>query len=236
MRGIHNNLAIVLSGALTWAAVLICNACPSSAAEPAAEPAAKPKPVETFPLDVAIVDPASKAKLPPYLIMFPGGKDMDARNAQRPLSRLEGLRGASKLFPESNKDPGLPVVLRGLRLHRVIGSDGSVAGYEMELQGEYNAVRTAARREDVEKFLAGEPARFALGAQKNYGVYSYVSTTTIEIQLVGEGAMIRRIEGDFTFREGLRRYTSQSLKLDPPAGRDYLYLGERTELPALPTL
>lgn len=201
----------------------------------AAEPPAKPKPVETYPLDLAIVDPASKDKLPPYIVMFPGGKDADGRNAQRPLGRLESLRGASKLFPESSKDPGLPVVMRGLRLHRVMHSDGSV-GYEMELQGEYNAVRTAARREDVEKFLAGEPSRFALSAQKNYGVFSYVSTTTIEIQLVGEGAVIRSVEGDFTFREGLRRYTSQSLKLDPPAGRDYLYLGERKELPTLPML
>jgi hypothetical protein len=219
----------------SWCPVFLL-AVMASGAIVAAEPAPRPKPVEKFPLDVAIVDPASKDKLPPYLVMFPGGKDADGRNAQRPLSRLEGLRGASKLFPDSNKDPGLPVVLRGLRLHRVVGSDGSVAGYEMELQGEYNSVRTGARREDVEKFLAGESARFALSAQKNYGVFSYVSTTTIEIQLVGDGAVIRRIEGEFTFREGLRRYTSESLRLDPPTGRDYLYVGERTELPHLPTL
>jgi hypothetical protein len=202
----------------------------------ATEPAAQFKPVEAFPLDLAIVDPASKDKQPPYLVMFPGGRDMEGRNVQRPLGRLEGLRGASKMFPESNKDPGLPVVLRGLRLHRWLAADGSPAMYALELQGEFNAVRTAVNKADVEKFLAGESVRFALQAQKNYGVYSYVSTTTLEIQLVGEGALIRHIEGEFTFREGLRRYTSESLKLDPPAGRDYLYLGERSELPALPTL
>lgn len=206
------------------------------APSPAAEPVAKFKPVEAFPLDLAIVDPVGKDKAPPYMVMFPGGRDMDGRNVQRPLGRLEGFRGASKMFPESNKDPGLPVVLRGLRLHRWQAADGSAAGYEVELQGEYNAVRTTANKAEVEKFLAGEPVRFALQAQKNYGVYSYVSTTTLEIQLVGDGAMIRHIEGEFTFREGLRRYTSESLRLDPPAGRDYLYLGERSELPNLPTL
>lgn len=211
----------------------------AGAAEPvagAAEPAARPKPVEAFPLDLAIIDPASPDKSPPYLVMFPGGKDLEGRNVQRPLGRLEALRGASKMFPESNKDPGLPVVMRGLRLHQRLAAAGSVAGYEIELQGEYNAVRTIASKDEVAKLLAGEPARFALQAQKNYGVYSYVSTTTIEVQLVGDKAVIRHIEGEFTFREGLRRYTSESLKLEPPAGRNYLYVGERKELPVLPML
>ena len=222
-----------------WLLVAWCACVARLSGEPvavSAEPAARPKPVEAFPLDLAIIDPASPDKSPPYLVMFPGGKDLEGRNVQRPLGRLEALRGASRMFPESNKDPGLPVVMRGLRLHQRAGASGSVEGYDIELQGEYNAVRTVASKEEVAKLLAGEPARFALQAQKNYGVYSYVSTTTIEIQLVGDGAVIRSIEGEFTFREGLRRYTSESLKLEPPAGRDYLYLGKRSELPALPTL
>ena len=220
-------------------AALLMTVPAAVATEPAAVaalPTARPKAVEAFPLDLAIIDPASADKSPPYLVMFPGGKDLDGRNVQRPLGRLEALRGASRMFPESNKDPGLPVVMRGLRLHQRVAADGSVAGYDIELQGEYNAVRTAASKEEVAKLLAGEPARFALQAQKNYGVYSYVSTTTIELQLVGDGAVIRAIEGEFTFREGLRRYTSESLKLEPPAGRDYLYLGQRKELPVLPML
>jgi hypothetical protein len=208
----------------------------SCAAVIALEPAARPAPVEKFPFDLAIIDPASQDKQPPYLVMFPGGKDLEDRDVRGPLGRLEALRGASKLFPESNKDPGLPVVMRGLRLHRRLGDDGSVSGYDVELQGEYNAVKTSANKEAVEQLLAGESVRFALKAEKNYGVYSYVSTTTIEIQLVEDGAVIRSIEGEFSFREGLRRFTSESLKLAPPAGRDYLYLGERRELPALPLL
>jgi hypothetical protein len=201
-----------------------------------AEPPARPKPVEEFPLDLAIIDPASKDKQPPYIVMFPDGKDDKGRDVQRPLARLEALRGASKLFPESNRNPGLPVVMRGLRLHRRQNADGSLAGYEIELQGEYNAVRVTANKDEVAKFLAGEPTRFSLEAQKNYGVYSYDSTTTIVIQLVGDGAVIRSIEGEFSFREGLRRYTSKSLKLEPPTGRDDLYRGERSALPNLPTL
>ncbi|MCI0356998.1 MAG: hypothetical protein L0211_00740 [Planctomycetaceae bacterium] len=201
----------------------------------AAEPA-KPKPVKEFPLDLAIIDPAGKDKQPPYIVMFPGGKDEDDRDVRRPLGRLEALRGQSKLFPESNKDPGLPVVMRGLRLHRLPSADGTLAGYEMELQGEFNAVRVPANKDEVARFLAGEPAQFSLRGEKNYGVYSYDSTTTIKLQLVGDGVVIRKLEGEFTFREGLRRYTSDPLSLEPPAGRDYLYRGERTELPNLPTL
>jgi hypothetical protein len=140
------------------------------------------------------------------------------------------------MFPDSNKDDGLPVVLRGLRLHRALAADGSAAGYEIELQGEYNSIKVPLATEEAKKFLAGEPATFALKGEKNYGLFAYVSTTKIEIQLAGDEVFIRKLVGDFLFREGLFTYTSQTLKLDAARGRNYLYRGKRTELPNLPSI
>ena len=47
--------------------------------------------------------------------MFEEGVDQNNKDVRGPLGRLEALRGPSKMFPDSNKDAGLPVVLRGLR-------------------------------------------------------------------------------------------------------------------------
>jgi hypothetical protein len=189
-----------------------------------------------FPLELSIVDPASKEKLPPYLVMFPEGLDKDDRDVRGPLGRLEALRGASKMFPESNKDAGLTVVMQGLRIHRNLQADGSLAGYDVELLGEFNSIKVPVKKEEMEKFLAGEPATFALKGERNFGLYSYVSTTKIELQLAGDALAIRKLEGEFTFREGIYSYTSKSIKLSPTGGRDYLYRGERAKLPELPTI
>jgi len=209
--------------------------CPTPvwASEP---PAAEPKSAISFPLDIAILDPAAQQKLPPYLIMFPEGVDEDGRDVRRRLGRLEALRGASKMFPEVNKDPGLPVVLRGLRIHRNLKADGSLAGYDVELQGEFNALRVPVELAEAQKFLSGEPATFALKGEKNFGVYSYVSTTTIELQLTGDDVVILKLEGEFTFREGFSTFTSKTLKLGPPAGRKNLYRGKLADLPKLPLI
>jgi hypothetical protein len=86
------------------------------------------------------------------------------------------------------------------------------------------------------KFLAGEVATFSLKGEKNFGLYSYVSTMKMTMQLRGDELLIFKIEGDFNFREGLFTYTSKSKKLTPPANRDYLFRGKRSELPALPTI
>jgi hypothetical protein len=208
-----------------------------SAAEPVATSAKSIK----FPLDLAILDPdaqtgADGREKPPFIVMFPAGKDKDGREVRGPLGRLEALRGQSKLFPESNDDDGLPVVLRGLRLHRQLKSDGSLAGYEVELQGEFNAVKVPVDEKTMHAFLDGQPATFSLQGQKNYGLFSYVSTTTLELQRLGEEIVVRKLEGDFSFREGLYTYTSKTLKLAPPAGRDYLYRGRQEKLPALPSI
>lgn len=211
-----------------------------SAAEPVG---ASAKAVE-FPLDLAIIDPDARpdapsdemARLPPYIVMFADGMDKDGRDVRGPLGRLEALRGKSKLFPESNDDDGLPVVLRGLRLHRKLKSDGSLAGYEVELQGEFNAVKVPLDEKAMQAFLDGQPTTFSLKGQKNYGLFSYVSTTKLELQRMGDELVIRKLEGDFTFREGLYTYTSKTLKLAPPAGRDYLYRGRQEKLPALPSI
>jgi hypothetical protein len=113
--------------------------------------------------------------------------------------------------------------------------DGS-SDYAIELQGEFNSIKVPLAADEAKKFLAGERATFALKGEKNYGLYSYVSTTTIEIQLAGEEVFIRKLEGDFRFREGLYTYTSETLKLEPASGRGYLYRGKRTQLPALPSI
>jgi hypothetical protein len=196
---------------------------------------AQPTPV-TFPLGLGIVDPDSKTKAPPYIVMFEGGVDANGRDVRRALGRLEGLRGASKMFPESNQNPGLPVVLRGLRFSTKQAANGAVVGYDVELLGEFNAVRVPVAPNDMKSFLAGERTTFVLTGEKNYGVFSYVSSVKMEVQLRGEELLIFKAEGDFSFREGLRTHVSRPKKLGPPNGREYLYRGEKAALPELPVI
>jgi len=190
----------------------------------------------SFPLDLAIINPDAKEKLPPYIVMFDGGMDKDGTDIRGPLARLEALRGASKMFPESNQDPGLPVVLRGLRFDCKLNSVGAVAGYEVELLGEFNKIRVAASQDDVKSFLAGQRTTFVLAGEKNFGLYAHVSSIKMEVQLRGKEILIFNIEGDFTFREGISTYTSKTKKLSPPTSRGYLYRGEYADLPALPSI
>src|SRR5262245_46204999 len=103
-------------------------------------PAAIPPKEIAFPFDMAIVNPDAKEKMPPYIIRFEGGVDDRGRDCRGPIGRLEALRGPSKMFPETNQNAGLPVVLRGLRFQRRAAA-GGIAAYEAELQGEFNMVR-----------------------------------------------------------------------------------------------
>src|SRR3954451_3721745 len=140
----------------------------------------------SFPLDLAIIDPDAKEKRPPYVVVFAGGLNNKGADIRGPIGRLEALRGASKLFPESNQDPGLPVVLRGLRFHCRRDSQGMVTGYDVELQGEFNMVKVPVTVEDMQSFLSGQRTTFALKGAKNYGVYSYLSAINMEVQLNGK--------------------------------------------------
>ncbi|HZN32973.1 MAG TPA: hypothetical protein VFB80_04110 [Pirellulaceae bacterium] len=189
-----------------------------------------------FPLDLAMIDPESSEKKPPYLVMFETGVDQNDKDVRGPLGRLEALRGPSKMFPESNKDDGLPVVLRGLRFHRLLRSDGTLEGYEVELQGEFNMVKVPVNAGEMKKFLSGERVSFSLTGRANYGVYAYASAIKMEVQLRGAELFIYKVDGDFSFREGFTTYTSKTKKLSPPAGRDYIYRGETGQLPALPSI
>jgi hypothetical protein len=190
----------------------------------------------SFPLDLAIIDPDAKEKRPPYVVVFAGGLDKEGNDIRRPLGRLKALRGASKLFPESNQDLGLPVVLRGLRFHCTRSPEGTITGYEVELQGEFNMVRVPVSHDDMKSFLSGHRTSFVLTGAKNYGVYSYVSSIKMDVQFNDKELFIFSIEGDFTFREGVYSYVSKTTKLSPPASRSYLYRGELSELPALPSI
>jgi hypothetical protein len=200
------------------------------------EPPAAPAATGVFPLDLAIINPESPDKLPPYIVMFEEGVDKNAQDVRGPLGRLEALRGPSKLFPESNKNAGLPVVMRGLRFHQVLDRSGKVKGYEVELQGEFNMVKVPVSAEEMDKFLRGERVAFTLQGKANFGVYAYVSSIQMEVQLRGPEILIYKIDGDFTFREGFTSYTSKSKQLNPPSSRPYLYRGEQAKLPALPSI
>jgi hypothetical protein len=215
---------------------LVCLTLALPAAHAWESPDSVPQMDVTFPLDMAIIDPDATVKQPPYVVMFPGGLDTTGSDIRGPLGRLEALRGASKLFPASNQDPGLPVVLRGLRFHRKLGPSRAVTGYEVELQGEFNTVRVPASTGDMNSLLAGQRTTFVLAASKNFGVYSYVSTMKLDVQLQGKEIFIFGLEGDFSFREGFSTYASGPKKLTPPPSRTFLYRGERAELPTLPTI
>ena len=199
-------------------------------------PVAKADEPISFPLDVAIVDPASKDKLPPYIVMFEAGKDKNAKDVRGPLGRLETLRGPSKMFPKSNADDGLPVVLRGLRFSTKINPDATLAGYEVDLLGEFNLVKVGVSKEEMQKFLSGEPTTFTLRGEKNYGVFAYMSSVKMQVQLRGREVFIYQIDADFNFREGFYTYTSASKRLMPPPRRGYLYRGEISPLPQLPAI
>jgi hypothetical protein len=165
--------------------------------------------------------------------MFPGGKTTDKTDATGPIGRLEGFRGKSKLLPESNDNPGLPVVLAGLRFHERKDDDGKLEGYEVELQGEYNAVKVPASKEAMEDLLAGKKASFELESRLDYAIISTSSKTKLELQLAGDRILIYSVEGDFTFREGFYTYKSPTLKTAAPQGREYLYYGVSGKLPQM---
>src|SRR5687768_9750316 len=159
----------------------------------------------TFPLQYRIVDPdnsknadkkPNELKLPPLIVMFPKGLTVEEKDATGPIGRLEAFRGKSKLIPESNDDPGLPVFLTGLRFLERLDGAGKVEGYDVELQGEFNAVRVPASKEAMESFLAGKPTIFELESTLNYGIIATHSTTRLELQRDGDKIYICSVEGD----------------------------------------
>jgi hypothetical protein len=232
-----NGLALSFLATLAMVGTLV-----SSPGVHAQGPAAVRAPAMEFPLEYQIVDPDAKKnqtlkkgerKLPPLIVMFPGGKtdkDVDARG---PIGRLESFRGKSKLLPESNDNAGLPVVLAGLRFHERRDANGKHLGYDVELQGEFNAVKVPAPEDAMEDFLAGKRATFELESKLDYGIIATASTTKLELQRAGNQIFIYSVEGDFSFREGFYTYKSPTLKAQPPRGREYLYYGEAGELPTL---
>ena len=195
-----------------------------------------------FPLQYRIVDPDNpdnagkqpgESKLPPLIVMFPKGKTSNDKDATGPIGRLEALRGKSKLIPASNDDPGLPVFLCGLRFMERKDAEGKVEGYDVELQGEFNAVKVPVNNAAMQSFLDGKPTTFALESRLDYKIIATVSTTTLRIQRSGDKIFILSVEGDFSFREAIFTYTSETLKLSPPQNRKYLFYGETGELPTL---
>jgi len=207
--------------------------------ETARRPALGVRPIK-FPLEYQIVDPENpknatlkpgERKLPPLIVMFPGGKTADDKDAKGPIGRLESFRGKSKLIPESNDNPGLPVFLAGLRFLERRDASGKVEGYDIELQGEFNAVRVPASDEAMKDFLAGKKATFSLESRLDYGIIATVSTTKLEISRDGDRLYIYSVEGDFSFREAIFTYKSPSLKKVPAPGQRYLYHGEAGKLP-----
>jgi hypothetical protein len=195
-----------------------------------------------FPLQYRIVDPDNpdnegkqpgEAKLPPQIVMFPKGMTDRNRDASRPIGRLEALRGKSKLIPASNDEPGLPVFLCGLRFTERKDAEGKVEGYDVELQGEFNAVKVPVEKDAMQSFLDGKPTTFELESRLDYKIIATVSTTKMQIQKSGDKILILSVEGDFSFREAIFTYTSDTLKLSPPEGRKYLFYGETGELPTL---
>jgi hypothetical protein len=219
--------------------LLGCTAETGILAQPAS---AQPMAVVKFPLEYQIIDPDSaknkslkpgEKKLPPLIVMFPGGKTDEKADATGPIGRLESFRGKSKLLPESNDDPGLPVVLAGLRFSERKDDNGKVEGYDIELQGEFNAVKVPAPADAMRDFLAGKKATFVLESKLDYGIIATASATTLELQRDKDRIFIYSVEGDFSFREGFFTYKSPSLKTLPPKGRSYLYYGEAASLPTL---
>lgn len=209
------------------------------AAEPAASnPMAAKRVAATlkFPLDLRIVDPASESKQPPAIIVFEKGLDMQGKDVTKALERLKSLRGSSKMFPKLNDDPGLPVVLRGLRFHKTEAVNGAAASYAVDLLGEFNRVRVPVSVADMEKFLAGERVELKLKGSANYGVYSYESSIGMELRFDAGGLTVFRVTGDFRFRELLTTYVSATRKVDAPTDRQHLYSGEIAELPDLPAI
>jgi hypothetical protein len=93
--------------------------------------------------------------------------------------------------------------------------------------------RSIPTEQAMQSFLAGKPTTFALESKLDYKIIATVSTTKLEIQKSGDKILILNVEGDFSFREAIFTYKSETLKLSPPDGRKYLFYGESGELPTL---
>lgn len=233
-KTVASRLILTVLGCFLWGAL----GCGNVTAQQAK---AVPAPVK-FPLEYRIIDPDNpdnlklkpgQQKLPPLIVMFPGGKTVDKTDATGAIGVLESFRGKSKLLPKSNDDPGLPVVLAGLRFTERRDSAGKLEGYDVELQGEFNAVKVAAPTEAMEDLLAGKVATFSLESKIDYAIIATTSTTTMKISRSGDQIFIHSVEGEFSFRYLLSSYKSPSLKNMPPAGREYLFKGEAAKLPEM---
>jgi hypothetical protein len=229
---------VALVGLLSW--VRLGNQPLLAAETSVVGPAAAKAPM--FPLEFRIVDPdnaennkkeADEAKLPPLIVMFPKGLTHDQKDATGPIGRLESFRGKSKVLPHSNDDPGLPVLLAGLRFLEKRDSAGKLEGYEIELQGEFNSVKVPAPEKAMQELLTNKRTIFALESRLQYGIVATHSTTKLELELSGEKLYIYSVEGDFNFREGFYSYKSETLKTLPPSSRKFLYYGEACKLPNL---
>jgi hypothetical protein len=227
-------LLLVALGCSLWGVF----GCGNVTAQPARPVAAPVK----FPLEYKIFDPDNaenyklkpgQEKLPPLIVMFPGGLTVDKTDATGAIGVLESFRGKSKILPKSNADPGLPVVLSGLRFTERRDPGGKLQGYDVELQGEFNAVKVTAPTEAMEDLLAGKMATFSLESKIDYAIIATASTTTLKISCVGDKLFIHCVEGEFSFRYLITTYKSPSLKTDPPKGRNYLYQGEAAKLPTM---
>lgn len=181
-----------------------------------------------------------KPPKPPYLRIFPGGKDSLGADVSDTLGTLKWARGKSKLYPTEDAAPGLIAVMRGLAFI----PDKSGNGYSAIFEGEFNAVRIAVDKAQMESLLAGRPTEltFFSKVQKGIGVQFRVeSTTKLQVRLEGTQLFVDRATGNckvtkisFTGKES--PHPSDQVVLEKEKGKPTLYTGVPGELKGLSIL
>jgi hypothetical protein len=205
-------------------------ACSLIAAVVLQAPAAERLP-EPLAFEFSYADPA-KGDGYPYFRAFDGGKDRDGQDASGALSTLKFARGASKLYPREDAEPGMIVVLR--RIVMVPRSDGH---YTAILEGEYNAVQSVIRRETIEKLLSGEVTDLVFTSDTTKGIrpvaYRVQAQTRFRAQLRDGNLHFYGGEGRSVITHyGLRRehvFESEAVPLGDVQNTKPVYIGKNVK-------
>ncbi len=184
--------------------------------------------------------PGVARNTPPFVRVFPDGKDASGKDMTATLDTLKWARGKSQLYPAEDAAPGLIAVLRGVSF--VADADGR--GYSAIFEGEFNAIKIRVDKAQMEALLTGRPTELAFVSRTEKGVgvkYRVETVTRLSVRLEGTRMMVDKVGSSCTVTYinifgSETPYRSKDVSIEKEKGRDSLYLGIPGALKGLPVL
>lgn len=182
---------------------------------------------------------AGKGSKPPFVRIFPGGKDVTGKDAKSTLDTLKWARGKSVLYPAEDAAPGLIAVMRGISF--VADKDGK--GYSAVFEGEFNAIKIRVDKKQMETLLTGKPAEltFSSSTEKGFGIkYKVENATRLLVRLEGDKLFVDKANSSCSITStgftGSETFRSAEVAMEKEKGKPCLYQGVPGALKGLPIL